>query len=181
MRIEGESNVADSVLLRRIAGGDEEAFTALVHRYQDRFYSVARRILGDDRESEDAVQRAFLQVFLKADSYWDRWKGSTWLYRVLTNICIDAWRKRQHEAEALQALENPGVSRSTVERGDLDRALAQLPVEARAILLLRYAEDLSYQEIARVRGITVNTVKSQLKRGKWLLRRYLKGGGHAHD
>ena len=58
-----ESVPADSVLLRRIAGGDEEAFTALVHRYQDRFYSVARRILGDDRESEDAVQRAFCLLY----------------------------------------------------------------------------------------------------------------------
>lgn len=178
---QAESGPADAVLLRRIATGDEDAFTALVHRYQDRFYTVARRMLGDDRESEDAVQRTFLQVFLKVGQYQDRWQGSTWLYRILTNICVDAWRKRQHEAEALQALENPGVSRSTVERGDLDRALAQLPVEARAILLLRCAEDLSYQEIARARGITVNTVKSQLKRGKWLLRRYLKGGRHGHD
>lgn len=170
-----DSGPADSVLLRRIATGHEDAFTTLVHRYQNRFYSVARRILGDDRESEDAVQRAFLQVFLKARHYQARWKGSTWLYRLLTNICIDAWRKRRRETQALQALENPGVAQSTVERRDLERALAQLPVEARVLLLLRYAEDLSYQEIARVRGITVNTVKSQLRRGKALMRRYLKG------
>ncbi len=176
MKIEGESSVADAVLLRRIAKGDEDAFSALVHRYQDRFYTVARRILGDDRESEDAVQRAFLQVFLKASHYRDRWRGSTWLYRILTNICVDAWRKRRHEARALRALENPAAAPRMVERHDLDRALAQLPVEARAILLLRYVEDLSYAEIARVRGITVNTVKSQLRRGKWLLRRSLKGG-----
>lgn len=171
-----ESGPADAVLLRRIAAGNEDAFTALVRRYQDRFYSVARRILGDDRDSEDAVQRAFLQVFLKAGRYRARWKGSTWLYRLLTNVCIDAWRKRRYESRALQALENPGVPRPTVERPDLERALARLPVEARAILLLRYTEDLSYQEIARVRGLSVNTVKSQLRRGKGLLRRHLKGG-----
>lgn len=171
-----ELGQADSVLLSRIAAGDEGAFTSLVHRYQDRFYTVARRVLGDDRESEDAVQRAFLQVFLKAGQYRDRWQGSTWLYRILTNICIDAWRKRQHEIRTIQALDSPGVSSPPARHGDLDRALAKLPVEARAILLLRYAEDLSYQEIARVRGISVNTVKSQLRRGKQLLRRYLKGG-----
>lgn len=173
---QAESGPADAVLLRRIAPGDEDAFTVLVHRYQDRFYTVARRMLGDDRESDDAVQRTFLQVFLKAGQYQDRWQGSTWLYRILTNICVDAWRKRRHEAQALQALENPAVPRRMVERHDLDRALAQLPVEARVILLLRYVEDFSYQEIARVRGISVNTVKSQLRRGKGLLRRYLKGG-----
>jgi len=171
-----ETGPPDSGLLRQIAAGNEAAFTALIHRYQDRFYTVARRILGDDRESEDAVQRTFLQIFLKAGQYRDRWKGSTWLYRVLTNICIDAWRKRQSESRALDALENPELSRPAVERGDFERGLAKLPVEARAILLLRYVEDLSYREIARVRGITVNTVKSQLRRGKGLLRRYLKEG-----
>ena len=171
------SEPADSSLLARIARGDEGAFAVLVHRYQNRFYTVARRILGDDRESEDAVQRAFLQVFLKAGHYQDRWRGSTWLYRVLTNICLDAWRKRARESEALRALADAPEPRLAADGGDLDSALARLPVEARTILLLRYAGGLSGREIATVRGITVNTVKSQLRRGKGLLRRYLGTGG----
>src|SRR5262252_4975392 len=86
----------DRVLLARIARDDRNAFAVLVRRYESRFYSVARRMLGNDHDSEDAVQLAFLNVFRNACTYRDEWRGSTWLYRVLTNVCVDTWRKRRH-------------------------------------------------------------------------------------
>jgi RNA polymerase sigma factor (sigma-70 family) len=162
----------DSVLLQRVAQNDEQAFTALVLRYQNRFYSVARRMLGNEHDSEDAVQLAFLRVFRSAAEYRDEWRGSTWLYRILTNVCIDAWRKRGHETTGL----TEAVARTSLletERIDLEAALVRLPTEARAIFLLRYMEDLPYDEIARIRGITINTVKTQLRRSKQSMRSYL--------
>jgi RNA polymerase sigma-70 factor (ECF subfamily) len=164
----------DARLLARIARGDEPAFTTLVRRYERRFYTVARRMLGHDRDAEDAVQLAFLRVLLKAATYRDDWQGSTWLYRVLTNVCIDACRKRRHETGTPDATE-PSRVEPGVERLDVEAALRRLPPEARAILLLCYAEDLSYGEAARIRGISINTVKTQLRRAKLLMRRYLKG------
>ena len=165
---------ADGALLRRIARGDAPAFTALVERYERRFYTVARRMLGHDGDAEDAVQLAFLRVLLKAATYRDDWQGSTWLYRVLTNVCIDACRKRRHEAGA-PVEQEPERDERRVERLDLEAGLRRLPTEARVILLLCYAEDLSYGDVARIRGISINTVKTQLRRAKQLMRRYLKG------
>jgi RNA polymerase sigma-70 factor (ECF subfamily) len=167
---------SDAVLLARVARGDTAGFETLVARYQDRFYTVARRMLGSPAEAEDAVQRAFLRVLQKAETYRPPWKGSTWLYRVLTNVCVDAWRTRRREALALARWDPPRRDGLPRESSPVEAALLRLPAEARTIVLLRYVNDLPYREIARIRGVTVNTVKSQLRRGKLLLRRALRGG-----
>lgn len=168
------SETDDRELLARIAAGGEDAFVELVRRYQRRFYGIARRMLGDDREAEDAVQTAFLRIHRHAAAYREEWSGATWLYRILTNVVIDHWRKRRRLGEVpLSATDVVGTA-VNAERVDVDRALAKLPAEARAILLLCYVEELSYAEIARARGISINTVKTQLLRAKGLMRRYLK-------
>jgi RNA polymerase sigma-70 factor, ECF subfamily len=163
----------DADLLAEIAAGDESAFDALVGRYQSRFYGIARRMLGSDADAEDAVQLAFLHVLRSAGAYRDEWSGSTWLYRVLTNVCIDLWRKRRRLAEDPQP-EHVASAAPASERIDIDRALAKLPTEARAALVLCYVEGLSYSEIARVRGVTINTVKTHLLRAKRLMREHLR-------
>lgn len=162
----------DACLLAAIAQGDELAFATLARRYQARFFRVARRMLGDDGDAEDAAQTALLQIFRHAASYRDRWSGSTWLYRVLTNVCVDAARKRRRAPAAQDDVDHPDP-RVASDRVDVDRALARLPPEARAVLLLCYVEELPYADVARARGITVNTVKTQLARAKRLMRRAL--------
>jgi len=164
----------DWALMRRIARGDEPAFGELVGRYKDRLFTVADRLLRNPADAEDAVQRAFLNCFLKSGSYNPRWQVSTWLYRVLTNVCVDELRRR-HAAVSAHAgsdrrprIESPGA------RLDLRRALERVPLEAGLLLALRYVDGLSYRELARIRGISVNTVKSQLARGKSILRRLLE-------
>jgi RNA polymerase sigma-70 factor (ECF subfamily) len=166
--------VDDRALLARSAAGDREAFADLVAHWERRFYGVAHRMLGERRDAEDAVQRAFLHVFLKARTYRDDRPASSWLWRVVTNVCVDALRKRRLEPVADDATDRAAAPARDVERLDLAAAVARLPVEARAILVLRYAEDLPYEEIARVRGISVNTVKTQLRRATLALRRRLK-------
>jgi RNA polymerase sigma-70 factor (ECF subfamily) len=164
--------IGDPELLAAIAEGDARAFGDLVARYQTRFYGVARRMLGSDADAEDAVQLAFLHVLRSAAAYRTEWSGSTWLYRILTNVAIDLWRKRRRLAEDPE-LETASIAGPGSERIDLDRALAKLPAEARAALVLCYVEGLSYAEIARVRGVTINTVKTHLLRAKRLMRRHL--------
>lgn len=172
----GATRQSDSEILAAIAAAGEEAeeaFACLVERYQARFYGVARRMLGADADAEDAVQIAFLHVHRSAAEYRDQWSGSTWLYRILTNVCIDLWRKRRRLAEVSVPEPPPVAAASASERIDVDRALDKLPAEARAALVLCYVEELSYAEIARVRGVTVNTVKTQLLRAKRLMRKHL--------
>jgi RNA polymerase sigma-70 factor, ECF subfamily len=164
----------DRALMRRIRQGDEAAFTDLVTRHGGRMLGVARRFLGSRADAEDAVQRAFLKCFTAAGAYRPEWAVSTWLYRILANVCFDEIRRRRARPEVQAAPPARGRPDGTAERIDIDRALAQVPDEARALLVLRYAEGLSYRELARVRGIKVNTVKSQLARGKSALRAALQ-------
>jgi len=171
-RDRGEAS--DAALLADVAAGDHGSFAALAERYQARFFAVARRMLGNEAEAEDAVQTTLLRIFRNAADYRDEWRGSTWLYRVLTNVCIDLWRKRGRGR--LEPLQTDTQAAAPTDRLDVDRALARLAPEARAILLLCYVQELSYGEIARIRGISVNTVKTQLARAKRAMRRHLNEG-----
>jgi len=179
---------------------DERTFERLAQEYAGRLYSVAYRMLGHRADAEDAVQRALLKCFAARASYSPRWAVSTWLYRAVANVCIDELRRRKvrgHE-ESLDEMGPKGAATmSTVratrggvggvastaptsigQRLDLTRALSAVPREARVLLALHYVDGLGYRELASIRGISVNTVKSQLKRGKAILKKALQAGGH---
>jgi RNA polymerase sigma-70 factor (ECF subfamily) len=196
--------------MQRVARRDHEAFADLVERYAGRLFAVARRLLGSREDAEDAVQRAFLRCYTRAGSYRPEWAVSTWIYRVLTNICVDELRRRaSRDPQAGQqapppeggrtsggprgrpldpsarVLDPPGRHFDPPDRHfdppgrhfdppgrflDLHRAMDRVPEQARVLLALRYVDGLSYAELARVRGVSENTVKSQLARGKAILR-----------
>jgi RNA polymerase sigma-70 factor, ECF subfamily len=163
-------------LIEGVSRGDQAAFTELVGRYGGRLLGVARRLLGSRADAEDAVQRALLQCYLGAGTYRSEWAVSTWMYRILTNVCMDELRRRKRRSGEL---EPPARLVSPDEHLDLRRALNRVPIEARVLLALRYVDGLSYGELARIRGISINTVKSQLQRGKSLLKTALTKGGAA--
>jgi RNA polymerase sigma-70 factor (ECF subfamily) len=172
---------AERRLMEGVARGDRGAFGDLAQRYGGKLLAVAGRLLGSRADAEDAVQRALLQCYAGAAGYNPRWAVSTWLYRILTNVCVDELRRR---ATRTAHAERPAVGPSSNHRPpdaylDLHRALERVPREARVLLALRYVDGLSYGELARIRGITINTVKSQLARGKALLREELgkRGAG----
>jgi RNA polymerase sigma-70 factor (ECF subfamily) len=166
-------------LIARVGKGDEAAFAELAGRYGGRLLAVAGRLLGSRADAEDAVQRALLQCFANAARYRPKWAVSTWLYRILTNICVDELRRRSTRAAADRTLPAtmPSADGPPGAYVDLHRALERVPREARVLLALRYVDGLSYGELARVRGISVNTVKSQLARGKHVLRAELAKRG----
>jgi RNA polymerase sigma-70 factor (ECF subfamily) len=155
---------------------DERRFARVAEEYAARLYAVAYRMLGHRADAEDAVQRALLKCFAARATYSPRWAVSTWLYRAIANVCIDELRRRRPRPEP-PAAARPPESRP-VERLDLERALARVPREARILLALHYVDGLGYRELAAIRGISVNTVKSQLARGKKLLRATLREEGH---
>jgi RNA polymerase sigma-70 factor, ECF subfamily len=167
---------------------DERAFARRAEEYAGRLYAVAYRMLGNRADAEDAVQRALLKCFAARATYSPRWAVSTWLYRALTNVCIDELRRRrvradvvdvEPETEPARGRAGGGpVSPPAVEHLDLRRALEKVPREARLLMALRYVDGLGYRELAEIRGISVNTVKSQLARGKAILKTALQAGGH---
>jgi RNA polymerase sigma-70 factor (ECF subfamily) len=180
----------DRELMHRVARGDEPAFTELSNRYSARLLTMAWRLLGNRADAEDAVQRALLRLYTSAKSYRSEWAVSTWLYRITTNVCVDEMRRRRSRSVLQRAAQEDadgqgllfpwggGHGGGPAQNLDVQRALDRVPLEARILLALRYVDGLSYRELARVRGITVNTVKSQLARGKSILRTVLQEGGH---
>jgi len=180
----------DRELMHRVAKRDEPAFTELSNRYSARLLTMAWRLLGNRADAEDAVQRALLRLYTSAKSYRSEWAVSTWLYRITTNVCVDEMRRRRSRSVLQRAAQEQADGQGLLfPRGgghaggparslDVQRALERVPLEARILLALRYVDGLSYRELARVRGITVNTVKSQLARGKSIVREVLQEGGH---
>src|SRR2546422_2136472 len=146
----------DKRLMGRVARGDETAFGELVGRYGGRLLGVARRLLGSRADAEDAVQRALLQCYLGAGTYRAEWAVSTWLYRILTNVCMDELRRRKSRSGELEPPAHPDPPG---EQLDLRRALDTVPTEARVLLGLRYANGLSSAERRKTGGIAPTTVQ----------------------
>ena len=150
---------------------DERTFARLAEEYAGRLYAVAYRMLGHRADAVDAVQRALTKCYAARASYSPRWAPSTWLYRALSNVCIDELRRRRPQAPIADGT----IGATTPKVADLDvrRAFDAVPREARLLMALHYVDGLSYRELAAVRGISVNTVKSQLARGKAIMKQAL--------
>jgi len=158
---------------------DEGAFTKMAEEYGARLYTVAFRLLGNRADAEDAVQRTLLKSFAARESYSPAWAISTWLYRILTNVCVDELRRRRPATDVSTVpVSTPSPAGAISARVDVGRALESVPREARVLLALHYVDGLSHRELATIRGISVNTVKSQLARGKAILRETLERGRH---
>lgn len=176
-----DKNTDCDALLALIGKGDEAAYRLLVERHIDRAYGVALRILNNAADAEDVVQ----DVFLKVWTHRGRWEGgkakfSTWLYRVVTNRCIDL--RRQPRNEELEAVpEPPDVRPDAVTslhrdevNGMLDKAMSELPEQQKIALIFSYYENLSNAQIAEVMETTTSAVESLLKRGRQHLRKLLR-------
>lgn len=171
----------DKELLDRLAGGDEAAFRCLVERHVDRAYTIALRIVGNAADAEDVVQDTMLKVW----THRGRWqhgraKFSTWLYRVVSNRCIDLRRKpRTENVDVVPEVADTQLDASSViERNEignlLEAAMQRLPEQQRVAVIFSYHENMSNGEIAEVMDTTVAAVESLLKRGRQHLRELLR-------
>ncbi|MFT4117788.1 RNA polymerase sigma factor [Bradyrhizobium sp.] len=171
----------DSELLDRLAAGDEAAFRVLVERHIDRAYAIALRIVGNAADAEDVVQDTMLKIW----THRGRWqhgraKFSTWLYRVISNRCIDLRRKpRTENVETVpEVADGQPDAAEMIERnelnGMLELAMQRLPEQQRIAVILSYHESMSNGEIAQVMDTTVAAVESLLKRGRQQLRQLLR-------
>ena len=171
----------DDALLDRLAANDEVAFRTLVERHIDRAYAIALRIVGNAADAEDVVQDTMLKVWTHRGRWQQgRAKFSTWLYRVVSNRCIDLRRKpRTENVDAVPEVADtqPDAS-SVIERNEvgnlLEVAMQRLPEQQRVAVILSYHENMSNGEIADVMDTTVAAVESLLKRGRQQLRELLR-------
>jgi RNA polymerase sigma-70 factor (ECF subfamily) len=164
----------DEALLLAAGQGDRDAFGALVGRHLGRAVAIAGRMLGSRADAEEVAQEAFLRVWQKAPAWQadGTAKFSTWLHRVLVNLCID--RKRRRPLVPIDAIEEPaddaadGFDRVAQQerQGRVQRALAELPDRQRAAVVLSYYEGLSNSAVAEALDISVGAVESLLVRAR---------------
>jgi RNA polymerase sigma-70 factor (ECF subfamily) len=166
----------DADLVERYLQGDVEAFDQLMRAHQDRVFAVCLRMLRDREAALDATQETFVTVLRKADRFAGRSAFSTWLYRVAVNTCYDQARRRgRHDAAPLPEANDPedvsagDAYRSVEVRPEIEAALAALPDEFRAAVVLSDVEGLALQTVADILEVPVGTVKSRVFRGRRLL------------
>lgn len=160
-------------LIQRSLSGEQEAFTALFDRYKNLVYRTAFLMLGDPDEADDALQEVFIRVYRFLHTYQPS-KGAftTWLHQITTNYCLNQrrWRIFGHISfswvkSGTFLSREPDVEEKAAAQIDLLRALQSLKPAVRAVIVLRYYNDLPYSEIAQILGLPLGTVQSRLNRG----------------
>lgn len=175
---------SDGELIAAVLAGDVDAFSGLVRRYQDTCTRFAVRMLGSRVDADDALQSAFMRAFRGLRSCKDPEHFGGWLYQIVVNECRTyASRRRRRElrfppaSDVIDRAVAPG-SDEDVDRdvgGHIERALSMLPDEQREAFLLKHVEELTYEEIAGMTGVSVPALKMRVKRACDLLRDLLEG------
>jgi RNA polymerase sigma-70 factor (ECF subfamily) len=144
--------------------GNANAFEELVRRHQVTIFRIALRMLGDRRDAEDASQEAFLQAWRALPRFRSQSAFSTWLYRIVTNRCLNLRRDRKPRQALLWDQESgePGPEEEVEAR----HRLLELTPEQRAVFVLRHLEGCAYEEIVEILGISLAAVKSRLHRAR---------------
>ena len=161
----------DLDLARAAQVGDRAALEELLRRHHDRVSTLCRRLTGNGADADDATQEALIAVVRGIRRYDGRAAFTTWLYRVTTNACLDELRRRKRRPLPVgDAFVEPRSSADPAAeagaRVDVDRALAHLPHDFRAAVVLRDLCQLDYAEIADVLDIPIGTVRSRIARGR---------------
>ena len=185
---------SDEQLVDAARSGDAAAMDALLRRHYDRVHAVCRRIAGSTRDADDAAQEAMIRVVRNLDKFDGRSAFGTWVYRIATNTALDELRRRKRRPqlhvvgdddddgprEAADPLADRQVD-AVADRMAIDDALADLPEEFRAPVVMRDVGDLDYAEIASALDVPIGTVKSRIARGRKMLVEQLgnrdQGGG----
>src|SRR4051812_41915594 len=175
---------ADAALVRRARDGDYGAFEQLFERYRTMAYRFAYQMVGRRDDAEDIVQEAFVRAYQHLDRYRDEAKFTTWLLRIVTNLCTDQARMSQRrtaleQQEAMGALDwmTIGNTDDPVQNLEEDRrkealrrALQALPIHHRNVIVLRDIEEREYTEIAQILSCTVGGAKLRVLRARRALR-----------
>ena len=188
-----DSMIEDIDLMLRFQNGDESCFEALVERHKQRVFNITYRYLGNAHDAEDVAQQVFINIYNARASYKPTAQFTTWLYTVCKNTCLKTFRKKRFatlsidedvemdgnavpvqlsDPKAVTPLDNAlGREQETVVR----EAIESLPGNQKVVVILYKYEELSYEKIAEVTGLSVKAVKSSLHRARVSLKEKLAG------
>ena len=184
----------DHDLITLALKGSEKAYRELLDRYQRPVFSLVYRMVRDREQAEDLAQETFVKVFNHLDRYDPKYKFSSWIFKIASNLAIDSLRKKELNTVSLDGSRHATTSdevdatRITVESGDenpeelleakelgeeIERAIGALRPEYRTAVLLRHVEGRPYEEIAEIMEIPLGTVKTYIHRARGELREML--------
>jgi RNA polymerase sigma-70 factor, ECF subfamily len=177
--------------IKQVLKGDQNAYAEIVEIYKDKVFQLCYRMLGNRHEAEDMAQEAFIRAYVNIASFNINLKFSTWLYRIATNLCIDRIRKKKPDyyldAEVSgtdgltmysQVAADTALPEDEVESIELQesiqREISKLPEKYRSVIVLKYIEELSLNEISEILDMPLGTVKTRIHRGREALRHQLR-------
>ena len=177
--------------IKQVIKGDQDAFAEIVEIYSNSIFQLGYRMLGNRHEAEDIAQEAFIRAFVNIKSFNQDLKFSTWLFRIATNLCIDRIRKKKPDyyldAEVSgtdgltmysQLSSNSPLPEKELESLELQESvqkeILKLPEKYRAVIVLKYIEELSLKEISEILDMPLGTVKTRIHRGREALRQQLR-------
>jgi RNA polymerase sigma-70 factor, ECF subfamily len=177
--------------IKQVLKGDRNAFGEIVELYKDKVFQLSFRMLGNRHEAEDIAQEAFIRAYVNIQSFNMNLKFSTWLYRIATNLCIDRLRKKKPDyyldAEVAgtegftmysHIPSDASLPEEDVESLELQESIqkeiSKLPDKYRSVIVLKYIEEMSLNEISEILDIPLGTVKTRIHRGREALRKQLR-------
>jgi RNA polymerase sigma-70 factor (ECF subfamily) len=171
-------NKSEPELIAQSLNGDHDAYAELINRYKNALYYHCFAIVKDEAASQDLAQETFVTAFYSLGRYNDKYRLSTWLFKISTNKCLNYLKKRSKEYAAedkiIQSIASPhkGPAAEYAD-SELHEAVEALKPQYRAVISLYYWQGLSYQETAQAMGAPINSVRVWLKRAKQELRKEL--------
>jgi RNA polymerase sigma factor (sigma-70 family) len=181
----------DEELIRSALGGEQQAYQALLQRYQKTVFHIVVKIIRNSDDAQDLVQETFMRAFNTLESYRSEFRFSTWLCKIAANCSIDYLRKKKIKAFSMDKPFETKNGTVEVELEDksanpeeyllrkqrimsIEEAITSLPDKYREVIIYRHHDDKSYEEIAKIMGIPIGTVKARIFRARELLKKKLK-------
>lgn len=177
----------DMTLVAQAVKGDTSAFEKLMEHHEGRIYAIALRMCGNREDALDCAQEAMLRIYHALDRFKGQSSFATWVYRITMNSCLDELRKRKvRAATSLDTMLESGWAPAALDsdqpevqalrseqRENIQAAIASLPEDMRAVIVLRDIQGFSYEQIADMLDANIGTIKSRISRGREKLREIL--------
>jgi RNA polymerase sigma-70 factor (ECF subfamily) len=178
-KAESGEGLSTRELVREAQAGNSRAFEALYRRLVGRIYALCLRMARDAQAAEELTQDVFVRAWERLGSFRGESQFTTWLHRLAVNVVLQEGRKKGRRESKETLVEDPGLYLQRVKeefpgtRMDLERAIASLPDGARTVLVLRDVYGYKYEEVAKMQGVALGTVKAQIHRARRMMRERL--------
>ena len=170
----------ETEIVARVLKGDRKAYALLVEEYKSPIYNLAYRMTGNSEDADDLTQNTFIRAYQYLWRYDTRKKFFTWLYTLALNLIRNHFKKKKYNksSENISMLsladKNPSAEEKLIEDQEISSYLLRLEDELRALMIMKYMQELSFEEIAQITGKSLSAIKMRIYRGLAKLKELMK-------